>query len=301
MKTFVKKRYKLWIKKQVLPWISGMPMMTLGILSATFGLKGFLLPNGFIDGGVMGVSLLIHNLFGFSLSWLVIIINAPFIILGFSQVSKSFGFKTLIAILGLSFALAFCHFPSITQDKLLVSVFGGVFLGTGIGLAIRGGSVIDGTEVLALYINKKWGISLGDVILCLNIVIFSITAYVLNLETALYSILAYFSASKMVDFIVQGIEEYLGITIISPNKSKDIQQMIIHKLGRGVTIYKGERGFGSRGHTQDMDIIFTVMTRLELPRLQSELDRIDRQAFIVEQPIRNIRGGVVKKRATAHL
>lgn len=301
MKKMFSKRFKTRLKFHLAHWVVEWAMIVLGILSATFGLKGFLLPNGFIDGGVTGLSLLINAVFYIPLYWLIIVINIPFIVLGFTQVSRLFGLKTLVAVLGLSLSLACFHFSPVTQDKLLVSVFGGVFLGAGIGLALRGGAVIDGTEVLALYINKKWGMSVGDIILCFNIIIFGLAAYILHVETALYSMLTYFSASKMVDFIVQGIEEYVGVTIISLHKSKDIQNMIIHKLSRGVTVYKGQSGYGSQGHSQDMDIVFTVMTRLEFPKLRYELERIDRQAFIVEQPIRDIKGGVVKKRATARI
>ena len=269
----------------------------VGIPLAALGLQGFLLPNGFIDGGMMGVSLLIAQVFGVPIWALILLTNAPFIALGFRQISKTFGVVTLTAIGGLAIMLSQFQLPVVTHDTLLAAVFGGVFLGAGVGLVIRGGGALDGTEILALYINRKAGFTIGDIILAINILIFSIAALTLNVEIALYSMLTYFSASKMVDFVIQGIEEYIGVTVISLHKNQEIKAMIISKLGRGVTLYKGGSGYGSKGHTQDFDIVFTVMTRLEIGKLKAEIELIDRRAFIVEHPIREIRGGVVKRRA----
>ena len=182
----------------------------LGILAAGFGLKGFLLPNGFIDGGVTGISLLLKELTNYSLSILIVVINIPFIILGYYQIDKSFVVKSTVAIIGLAIALAVIDYPIITSDKLLVAVFGGFFLGTGIGLSVRGGSVLDGTEVLAIFFSRRTGLSIGDFVLIFNILIFLTAAIFLSLEVALYSILTYLSASKTMDFIIEGVEEYIG-------------------------------------------------------------------------------------------
>jgi uncharacterized membrane-anchored protein YitT (DUF2179 family) len=270
--------------------------ISLGILSAGFGLKGFLLPNGFIDGGVTGISLLTEILTDYPLSLLILVINIPFIVLGYFQIGKSFAIKSVIAIVGLAFALMFIEYPVITSDKLLIAVFGGFFLGAGIGLSVRGGSVLDGTEVLAIYLGKKTGLTIGDLILVFNIVIFSTAAYILSIETALYSILAYLSASKTIDFVVEGVEEYIGVTIISPH-SEDIRVMIIEEMGRGVTIYNGKRGFGKRGENlNETDIIYSVITRLEIAKLQKEMDKIDANAFIVMNSVKDLKGGMIKKR-----
>lgn len=271
-------------------------MITAGVMSATYGLKGFLLPNGFIDGGVTGISLLVNQLTGASLSMLIFLINIPFIILGYRQQGFTFSIKTFIAITVLSLAVHFFDFPIATNDKLLVAVFGGFFLGMGIGLVVRGGCVIDGTEVLAIFATRKSGLTIGDFILLVNVVIFSFAAFLLSYETALYSILAYLAASKTVDYVIQGIEEYTGITIIS-EKSEEIRQAIIHEMGRGVTIYKGKRGFGKHGDkNMNMDIVFTVITRLEIAKLKSMIDRIDEQAFVVMHSINETKGGMIKKR-----
>lgn len=270
--------------------------LSIGVVAAGFGLKGFLLPNSFIDGGATGISLLIAEITKVQLSLLILIINIPFIALGFTQISKPFAIKSILAIVGLSLVIATINYPLITSDKLLVAVFGGFFLGAGIGLSIRGGGVIDGTEILAIYLSKKTGFTIGDIILVFNILIFSVAAYLLSIETALYSILTYLAASKTVDFAVEGVEEYTGVTIISV-KSEEIRLMIIEKLGRGVTIYNGKRGFGKRGDSLNhTDIVYTVITRLEIARLQSEIDKIDKNAFIIMSSVKDTKGGMIKKR-----
>lgn len=272
----------------------------IGIFSAGFGLKGFLLPNSFIDGGAMGISLLISETTTLSLSTLILIVNFPFILLAYSQIGKQFAIKSILAIIGLALIVHFIHYPLITSDKLLIAVFGGFFLGVGIGMAIRGGAVIDGTEVLAIYMSKKTGLTIGDVILIFNIIIFSFGAYILSMEVALYAILTYYAASKTVDFIIEGVEEYTGITIIS-KYSEDIRAMIVEDLGRGVTIYSGKGGFGKNGNSlKKIDIIYTILTRLEIARLKKEVDKIDLDAFIVMSSIKDTKGGMIKKRPLDH-
>ncbi|MBC8047702.1 MAG: YitT family protein [Fimbriimonadaceae bacterium] len=276
--------------------IADIVFITIGILSAGLGLKSFLLLNDFIDGGVTGISLLVEITTDINLSILIIFINIPFIIMGYKQISRNFAIKTAVAITALAIVIAVVPYPSITDDKLLVAVFGGFFLGAGIGLCMRGGAVIDGTEVAALYLSRTSSLSVGDIILIFNIIIFSVAAIILEIETAMYAILTYFSASRTVDFIIQGIEEYTAVTIIS-DESEGVRKMITEELGRGVTIYKGRRGFGKRGEDiHDIDIIYSVVTRLEVARLKLEVEKIDPQAFIVQHEINDTRGGMVKKR-----
>jgi uncharacterized membrane-anchored protein YitT (DUF2179 family) len=284
--------FKIEVKKM----ISEILLISLGILSAGFGLRGFLLPNNFLDGGATGISLLISELSGTSLSILLILVNTPFIFLGYRLIGRQFAIKTAVAIACLAIAVAVIPYPQITSDKLLVAVFGGFFLGAGIGLAVRGGAVLDGTEVLAIAISKKSGLTIGDVILIVNILIFSLAAYLINIETALYAMLTYLSASKTVDFLIEGIEEYTGVTIISI-KSDRIRTMIINKLGRGITVYKGERGFGKSGEKfYDMKIIYTIITRLEVSKLMLEIEKIDPNAFVVMSSVKDMKGGMIKKR-----
>jgi uncharacterized membrane-anchored protein YitT (DUF2179 family) len=271
-------------------------LILLGVVAASIGLKGFLLPNAFIDGGVTGISLILTEISGLSLSIFLIAINAPFIFLGYTTIGKQFAFRSLIAIIILAVSVHFVSLPTITDDKLLIAVFGGFFLGLGIGLSIRGGAVIDGTEVLAIYISKKSALTIGDVILVFNVLIFGVAAYIFTVETALYAMLTYLAASKTVDFVVSGIEEYVGVTIIS-DFSEDIRIAVIEKMGRGCTIYNGKRGYGKRGdRLKDTDIIYTLITRLELARLQTEVDKIDKNAFLVMHSIKDAKGGMIKKR-----
>lgn len=272
----------------------------IGIFSAGFGLKSFLLPNDFIDGGATGISLLLARLLDVPLPALILLINIPFILLGYKQIGQMFTVRTMLAIIGLAICLAVVEYPPVTKDKLLVSVFGGFFLGAGIGFAIRGGGVLDGTEVLAIYISRKTRSTIGDVILVINILIFMSAVYFLGIEIALYSMLTYLSASKTVDFLIEGIEEYTGVTIIS-RKNVEIRQMITDRLGRGVTVYKGTGGYGKRGYIEnDSEILFTVVTRLEISRLRSEIELIDDDAFVVMHSIKDTKGGMIKKRPLKH-
>jgi uncharacterized membrane-anchored protein YitT (DUF2179 family) len=280
--------------------IRGVMFMLLGILSASFALEGFLIPAGLIDGGVTGISLLTSRQTDIPLPVLLIVINIPFILLGWKQIGKAFSIKSIICIGLLALAVTTIHFQPVTSDKVLIAVFGGFFLGAGIGLTIRGGAVIDGTEILAIFLSRKRSISVGDFIMLFNIVIFSVAAYLYNIEMALYSILTYMAAAKTVDFILEGIEEFTGVTIISPHAA-EISDFIKYKMGRGLTVYTGKKGFGKRGESLTAtDIIFTVVTRLEISRLTQEVEKIDPDAFIVMQSINDTRGGMVKKRPLNH-
>lgn len=283
------------IKNRKARLIKEILLITAGITSACFGLKSFLLPSQFIDGGVTGISLLISTLTGIKLSYLIVIINIPFVILGYKQIGTAFAIKTAVAITALSIALIVLPFQSITHDKLLIAFFGGFFLGGGIGLAMRGGCVIDGTEVLALYISRNSVLTVGNIILILNIIIFAVAAYFLNIETALYAILTYLSASSTVDFIVNGLEQYTGVTIIS-EKHEEIKAYIISDMKRGVTIYKGEGGLEKK----DISILYTVLTKLEMSKLQSMINHIDSDAFVIQQQIADLKGGVVKQQTALH-
>ena len=271
-------------------------LILFGILSAGLGLKGFLLPNNFIDGGVTGISLLVAQLTSFGLPVLIVLFNIPFIIMGYVQLGRNFALKTIAAIVGLALALFLIDYEIVTDDKLLISVFGGFFLGLGIGLAVRGGCVIDGTEILALYLSKRTPMSIGGVIMVINLIIFSFAAVLLGVEPALYSLLTYLAASRTVDFVVHGIEEYTGVTIISSH-SEEIRLMITGKLGRGVTVYKGKGGYRQdEQDSREIDVLFTVVTNLEITRLKNEIQRIDSKAFLVMNTVNDTKGGTLKRR-----
>ncbi len=266
--------------------------LTAGIAIAALGVASFLLPNHFIDGGVTGISMLLAQLTGVPLAVVLVFVNAPFVVLGYRHISREFAVKSCLAIFGLAFVLAVVPFPEVTEDKLLGAVFGGFFVGAGVGLAIRGGGVLDGTDVLAVLLSKKLSATVGEVLLGVNVVIFTIAAVFLGVEPALYSVLTYIAASKTIDFLLHGIEAYNGVMIVSA-QHEAIRQSILSELGRGVTAFKARGGFTAA----EQQVLYCVVTRLELTRLESIIQTHDSGAFVVIQPVLDIRGGVIKKRA----
>jgi len=271
-------------------------LIVAGIFSAAFGLKGFLLSSHFIDGGVTGISMLLAQVTGYPLGLLIFLINIPFVIIGYRQIGQSFAVKTTLAIFGLALVLFFVDFPDVTSDKLLTAVFGGLFIGAGIGLAIRGGGVLDGTEIAALLVSRNSHLlRVGDVILILNVFIFLAAAILLGIEVALYSILTYVSASKTIDFLIHGVEEYTAIFIISP-RNEEIKEALTVGLGRGVTVFRGSGGMGSKGmYEGDLPILFCVATRLEIGNIKSTAAEIDPDAFITTHTLSDVAGGLIKR------
>jgi len=270
--------------------------IVLAIFFCGFAMKGFLVPNHFLDGGITGLSLLGHAVYKWPLGLLVVITNTPFIIIGAFIVGRRFAIKTSLAVIGLALCLHYIDFPVITADKWLAAIFGGFFLGIGIGLSMRAGAAIDGLEVLALYTLKKSSLTISEIILGMNVILFLVAALVMGLETALYAMLTYYVASRTIDYVIEGLEAYTGVTIIS-GKSEEIKRALVMKLGRGITVYKGERGFMKESYevSQDCDIVFTVITRLEVRRLRNVVYNIDPKAFIFTNTIREASGGVLKR------
>jgi uncharacterized membrane-anchored protein YitT (DUF2179 family) len=264
----------------------------LGILSASMGIKGFLLSSHFIDGGVTGISMLISMVTGTPLSIWIVIVNLPFVALGYRQMGRAFAFRSVLAIAGLSGALATIPFPDVTPDLVLTAVFGGFFLGAGIGLAVRGGAVLDGTEIAALLISRQSHLfKVGDVILLFNVALFLVAMSVLGVDKALYSILTYVAAARTLDFVINGIEEYTAITIVS-RVSGDIAAQIMANLGRGVTVYKGRGGLSF----EDQEILYCVVTRLEVGRVNNIVRALDQSAFVTSHALADVQGGMVKHR-----
>ncbi len=278
-------------------YVQDYALMFLGVIISGFGLEGFLVPNKFFDGGVTGLSLLIHDLYNLNLAYVIILANLPFVIVSIYVLDAKFALKTFICICALACCLYFLHYPIITSDKLLVSIFGGFFLGIGIGLTMRGGFALDGIEILALYTLKRSSFSISEIILGINALIFSIAALKFGIETALYSMLTYYTATRTIDYVIEGWEAFTGVTIIS-GKSEEIKQKLVLEMGRGITVYKGQRGFlpGSFEVSSDCDIIFTVITRLEVRRLKNMVNTIDPKAFIFINTIKEASGGIIKRK-----
>lgn len=275
--------------------ISDVIYLVLSVAFATFALKSFLVPNHFLDGGITGISLLLYEIYGWDLGLVLIILNLPFIILAYFKVGKNFSIRSTLTILLIAVTLQLVPFPELTHDKLLVAMFGGFFLGIGIGLAMRGGGTFDGMEVLALITTKKSSFSIVEIILGLNLIIFIIAAFI-KIETALYAILTYIVASQITKYVIEGIEAYTGVTIIA-GQSEEIKRALVLKLNRGITVYKGERGFmkDSFEISNEVDIIFTIVTRLEVRKLKNIVYSIDSKAFIFTNTVREPQGGIVKE------
>ena len=273
----------------------------IGIAFSAFALKSFLVPNHFLDGGVTGISLLIHEDTGYSLPVIIVLANIPFIIAGAFQINTRFAIKTFFCVLGLGLALTFLPYELITNDKLLISIFGGFFMGLGIGFVMRAGCALDGIEVLAIYTWRRSSFTVSEIVLGINVVIFLIAAVQLGLPTALYSMLTYFTASKTMAYVVEGFEEYTGVTIIS-GSSAEIKEKLVMEMGKAITVYKGQRGFMKESFdvSHDCDIVFTVVTRLEVRKLKSLVEAIDPKAFVFTNTIKEAAGGILKEHHTQH-
>ncbi|RAJ13449.1 YitT family protein [Olleya aquimaris] len=281
-------------KTKTIKTISEYVQIAIGIILASIGLKAFLLPNGFLDGGVTGIALLVNRLVNINISLLLVLFSIPFLIMGYFTVSRRIILKSIVSILGLALFIHFENFGVITEDKFLISIFGGLFLGAGIGIAIKNGSVLDGSEILGVFINDRFGISIGRVILIFNIILFTITAFVVSKEVAMYSILTYIVTAKVTDLTIEGFEDFIGITIVSRHYDK-IKVDIIKELGAGMTIYKGRKGFGSKGEVEDFDIIHTIINRIDIKKMYRIVSNIDDEAFIVEFDVNNVKGGVLRR------
>lgn len=260
---------------------------------ATFGLQGFLLPNSFLDGGVTGVALILHKLTAIPMPLFLVAVNLPFIWMGRHHISKVFAFKTLGAILALAFSLLVLKVPVITTDPLLVSVFGGFFLGLGIGLAIRGGGVIDGTEVLAIYVARKTHITVGQVIMMINVVIFLTAAMVFDTEVALYAMLTYLCASRTVDFIVHGLDDYTSMQIISEKNSAVIYKILKRSMNLNVIVVSAQKGDPTRpDKAVDQPILSVVVNRLQAQQVLQTVQEIDPKVIVIYHPVTDIHGRI---------
>lgn len=273
----------------------------IGTSLAVLAMKGFMIPNRFLDGGVTGIAILLHEIFHFNISLLVIALNLVFVYLGYRNIGKTFAVQTIIAVLFLALGLFFIEIEPITKEKLLIAIFGGILMGSGVGLVIRGGGVIDGAEVIAVFTRRKVGFSNSEIIMLINSIIFAVAALQFGIETAMYSIITYFTATRATNYVVDGIEEFTAMNIVSA-RQEEIKSFLVNELGKGITVYKGERGYlpDSFDIKTDCEIIVTIVTRLEIKQIQDAIMMIDPKAFVYVQTIKEASGGILKAKAHAH-
>ena len=271
--------------------------LAIAIVLASIGLKAFLLPNGFLDGGVTGISILLNKITGFEISIILPVISIPFFVIGWFTVSKRIVIRSLISVLILSLVIHFENFQPITDDKLLISIFGGLFLGAGIGIAIKNGSVLDGSEILGIFVNERTGISIGLIIFWFNVVLFLLAGFLFSLEVAMYSVLTYIITAKTIDLILEGFEDYVGLMIVT-SKSGEMQKTLLKDIGQGMTIYQGTKGYGSQGEKQNLEIIHTVVNRIDTKKVYRVLKKVDKDAFVIEFDVNKVSGGVLRKYLT---
>jgi uncharacterized membrane-anchored protein YitT (DUF2179 family) len=267
----------------------------VGVALITLALKGFMIPNKFLDGGIIGISILVHEITKWPFGVLVLMFNIPFLVIGNRMLGKTFALQSLLTFLLIAVSMTFLDVDPVTSDPLLIALFGGCLIGVGMGLCIRSGSTADGVEILALLTTKKIGLNVSEVIFALNTLLFLAAAWSFGISTALYSIVTYFSAVKSLDYISHGLEQYTSLHIIS-SKSDLIKSLIVQKFGKGITIIKGERGYlpDKFDVKLDCDIIVTVVTRLELLRIKEEIRKLDPKAFMFIQYIKEASGGILR-------
>ena len=267
----------------------------VGVVLITLALKGFMIPNKFLDGGIIGISILVHEITKWPFGVLVLVLNIPFLFIGKRMLGKTFAFQSLLTFVLIAVSMTFLDVDPVTSDPLLIALFGGCLIGVGMGLCIRSGSTADGVEILALVTIKKIGLNIAEVIFAMNTLLFLAAAWSFGISTALYSIVTYFSAVKSLDYISNGFEQFTYLHIIS-SKSELIKSLIVQKFGKGITVIKGERGYLPNNFETklDCDIIVTVVTRLELLRIKEEIKKLDPDAFMFIQYIKEASGGILR-------
>ena len=272
--------------------VKRMLFILVGALLMAVGLEFFLVPNEVIDGGIVGISIILSHLTDVQIGFYIFVLNLPFFFIGYKQIGKTFALSTLLGVIILSIATSIFHdLPILTGDPLLATVFGGIVLGVGVGIVIRYGGSLDGTEILAILFNKRTPFSVGETIMFFNLFILGSAGFVFGWDRAMYSLMAYFIAFKTIDIVIQGLDESKSAWIIS-EQYEQIGEAILARLGRGVTYLNGEGAYTG----DDKKVIFCVITRLEEAKLKAIIDEIDPSAFFAVAAIAEVRGGRFKKR-----
>ena len=276
-------------------------LILLGVICSAVALEAFMLPNKFLDGGVTGIAIIVNLAFNVNLNILLVLINMPFLLVAWKKIGKTFTVQSALSICLLLLTLEFMEIQAVTQDKFLIAVFGGVLMGTGIGLIIRGGGLIDGFEVITAHFQRNSALSASEITVFLNSLIMLFAAIFFGIEPAMYSIITYFTAIKMTDYVVEGFEEYTALTIISKEDEK-VKELIVKEFGKAISVYKGERGYLPETFEihHPCDIIMTVVTRLEVHRIKLAIQQIDPKAFFYVQTIKEVKGGVIKQIGSKH-
>lgn len=278
-------------KMSVLDVLKRFIFITSGAILMGVALELFLVPNSVIDGGITGISIVVSKLTGLPLGLFIFLINLPFLIIGYKQIGKTFAFSTLYGIIVMSGTTFWLHpYSAFTNEKILAVLFGGFILGLGVGLVLRFGGSLDGTEIVAILVSKKTRVPVGQIILFINVFIFIIAGFVFGWDSAMYSIFTFYIASKVMDIVVEGLNESKSVTIIS-QEYEEVSEAIQSRLGRSTTFIYGRGGYSK----EDTQIIYCVVTRLELAKLKSVVQEIDSKAFIAIESVSDVLGGNFQK------
>lgn len=284
----MKSRFKTFIRT-----IKKYSLLFVGAVIAAVGLEIFLIPNQVIDGGVVGISIMLGYVTTLPIGLFIFVLNIPFLIFGYKQIGKSFAISTFYSITILSIMVSVLHpIPGLTKDLLLATVFGGFILGIGVGMIIRYGGSLDGTEIVAIILDKRSGFSVGEIVLFFNIFILLSAGFVFGWDRAMYSLLAYFIAYKMIDITIEGLDEAKAVLIVS-DKSEEIAKVLLARLGRGVTLLEGRGGYSGEART----VLYSIISRLEISKLKTIISEIDDKAFVTITDVHEAMGGRIPKKS----
>ncbi|AQS11078.1 hypothetical protein CLOBY_32280 [Clostridium saccharobutylicum] len=271
--------------------VSRIIFLILGSILVSIGLETFLIPNNIIDGGMTGISIMASHITKGKLGMFLVIFNLPFIIIGYRQIGKTFALSTIFSLICLSIGVTFLNpVPGVTQDILLATIFGGIMMGAGVGLIIRNGGSLDGTEIVAIMLEKRSAFSIGEIVMFFNLFIIGSSGFIFGWDRAMYSLLAYYIAFKTIDVVVQGLDESKAVIIVS-EKNKEISDAIMSRLGRGITLLDAKGAYTGN----ETNVIYVVLSRLEIAKLKNIVHGFDKGALITISSVEGTGKRYVKK------